>query len=208
MAYRIKIVELDALPPAEEILTERELEVYESFKIEKRRKEWLGGRYALKQLATRFFTFDMQNMEVRNNPGGKPVLMVPGGTKLPVSITHCGGYAAAVIGLTGDNIGVDLEIIEKRAKGWADMCFMKEELSSKADFFSTELWAKKEAVLKFLGVGLSINMKDIRFISGRLSLYGKALDIWAQTGSPNIEVDVMDLDGGYKLAVASEAPMI
>jgi len=208
MAYRIKVVELDAVPPAGEILTARELKTYEDLMVEKRRRDWLGGRYALKQLAMNFFTFDMQSMEVRNAPSGKPLLLVPGGTHLPVSITHSGLYAAAAIALTGDNVGIDMEIIEKRGKEWAEMCFAKEEISSKADFFLTELWAKKEAVLKFLGLGLSVSMKDIRFVAGRLTLHGKALDVWAQMGSPNIEVNVTDLDGGYKLAVACEAPLI
>ncbi|MDR1123835.1 MAG: 4'-phosphopantetheinyl transferase superfamily protein [Elusimicrobiota bacterium] len=208
MAYRIKVVELDRLPPAPQILTARETKTYEEFKVEKRRREWLGGRYALKQLAMDFFTFDMLHMEVRSTPSGKPVLMVQGGTHLPVSITHSGDYAAAAIGLTGDNIGIDIELIENRGKEWARMCFHKDEISSSAAFFLTELWAKKEAVLKFLGTGLSLDMKDVRFIGGRLMLYGKALDVWAQTGSPNIQVDASDLDGGYKLAVAAEAPHI
>jgi 4'-phosphopantetheinyl transferase len=208
MAYRIKIVELDRLPPAQEVLTPREMKTYGEFKVEKRRREWLGGRYALKRLAMNFFTFDMQHIEIRSTPSGKPVLMVPGGTHLPVSITHSGDYAAAAIGLTGDNIGIDIELIENRGKEWARLCFHKDEISSGAAFFLTELWAKKEAVLKFLGTGLSLNMKEIRFSGGRLMLYGKALDIWAQTGSPNIQVDVSDIDGGYKLAVAAEAPQI
>ena len=74
--------------------------------------------------------------------------------------------------------------------------------------FLTELWAKKEAVLKFLGVGLSYDTKDIRFINGKLQFYGKALDLWAKLGSPNVQVDVKDLDGGYKLAIAWEAPLL
>ena len=208
MTYRTKVIELKNLPSAQEILTARELKTYEDFKVEKRRTEWLGGRYALKQLAMDFFTFNMQQMEVHNTASGKPVLLVPGSTHLPVSITHSGDYAAAAIALTGDNIGIDMEIIEKRGKEWAKMCFHEDEISSQVPFFLTELWAKKEAVSKFLGVGLSIDMKEIRFIGGRLTLYGKALDIWAQLGSPNMTVDVTDIEGAYKLAVASEAPLI
>lgn len=208
MSYRLKVVELSNLPLADAVLTERELRVYSSFKVEKRRREWLGGRYALKQLACNFFTFDMQNMEVKNLPTGKPVLLVPGGTHLPVSITHSGDYAAAALGVTGENIGLDMELIEPRSRSWAEQSFHKDEISSNAAFFLTELWAKKEAVLKFLGVGLSIDMMDIRFVNGRLQLYGRALDIWAKVGSPKIQTDVKDLDGGYKLVIASEAPLL
>lgn len=208
MAYKLKVVELKHLPLAGDFLTDREMQEYSAFKIEKRRREWLGGRYALKMIATTLFTFDVKNMEVKNLPSGKPALLVPGGTHLPVSITHSGDYAAAAISVTGDNIGIDMEVIEPRSRSWAEQCFHNDEISSNAAFFLTELWAKKEAVLKFLGVGLSIDMQDVRFINGRLALYGKALDIWAKQGSPNIQTEVQDLDGGYKLVVASEAPFL
>jgi phosphopantetheinyl transferase len=208
MTYRLKVVEIKDIPPADKLLTKRELKIYEEFKTDKRRDEWLAGRYALKSLATNFFTFDIQQMEVRNSPSGKPVLLVPGGTSLPASLSHRGDYAAAVIALTGEAIGVDIEIIEPRDKSWAEQSFHKDEISSNSHIFQTELWAKKEAVLKFLGVGLSIDMRDIRFVNGRLGLYGKALDIWAAAGSPKIQIDVNSLDGGYKLVVASEAPVL
>lgn len=207
MAYRLKIVEVKDIPAPETFLNARELKSIDEFRVEKRRQEWLAGRYALKSLATDFFTFEMTKMEIRNHRTGKPMLLVPGGTHLPVSISHSGDYAAAAIALTGENIGLDIEIIEPRSKSWAEQSFHKDEISSNADFYLTELWSKKEAVLKFLGVGLSIEMTDIRFVGGKLNLYGKALDIWAKEGSPNIKVDVKDLDGGYKLSVASEAPL-
>jgi 4'-phosphopantetheinyl transferase len=208
MTYRLKVVDLNYLPAPEIILTEREVKTYNAFPVDKRRREWLGGRYALKLVACDFFTFDMKHMEVKNLPTGKPVLLVPGGTHLPVSITHRGDYAAAAIGLTGESVGIDMELIEQRGKSWVEQYFHKDELSSNAAFFLTELWAKKEAVLKFLGVGLSIDILDVRFVNGKLRLYGKALDIWAKTGSPNIHIDVKDLDGGYKLVIASEAPLL
>jgi 4'-phosphopantetheinyl transferase len=208
MVYRYKIVKLKDVPPAEQLLTKRELKIYKDFNVEKRRLEWLCGRYALKQLAMDFFTFDMLQMEVHNVPSGKPVLLVPGGTHLPVSITHSGDYGAAAIALTGDNIGIDIEIVEERGNEWANMCFHGDEISSRDSLFLTELWAKKEAVLKFLGTGLSLDMQNVRFADGQLSLYGNALDVWAQIGSPKIEINTLDLDGGYKLAVASQSPWL
>ncbi len=206
MAYRLNIVEISKVPPAEDFLTKRELETYKTFKIEKRKKEWLGGRYALKTLACDFFNFDIKYMEVNNLPSGQPVLLVPGGTKLPVSITHSGPYAAAAIALTGQAIGIDIEVIEQRSSAWVKQCFDKKEISSKSAPFLTELWAKKEAVLKFLGVGLKLSCTDINFVFGKLELQGKALDLWARQGSPNITLTVQDLPGSYKLAIASEEP--
>ena len=206
MTYRLKIVELDKVPPAEEFLTKRELEVYKAFKIDKRKREWLGGRYALKTLACDFFNFDIKYMEVKNLASGKPVLIVPGGTKLPISITHSGAYAAAAIALTGQSIGLDIEAVEQRTPAWAQQCFDKREISSNSAPFLTQLWAEKEAILKFLGVGLKISCTDVNIIFGQVEFHGKALDIWAKQGSPNIALKVQDLDGSYKLAIAAEEP--
>lgn len=206
MAYRLNIVEISKVPPAEDFLTKRELETYKAFKIEKRKKEWLGGRYALKKLACELFNFDIKYMEVNNLPSGQPILLVPGGTKLPVSITHSGPYAAAAIALTGQAIGIDIEAIEQRSAAWVKQCFDKREISSKSAPFLTELWAKKEAVLKFLGLGLKLSCTDINFVFGKLEFKGKALDIWAREGSPNITLTVQDLEGSYKLALATEEP--
>lgn len=206
MAYRLNIVELNKVPPAEDFLTKRELETYNTFKIDKRKQEWLGGRYALKKLACDFFNFDIKHIEVNNLPSGQPVLLVPGGTKLPVSITHSGVYAAAAIALTGQAIGLDIEVIEQRSPAWIEQCFEARELSSKAAPFLTELWAKKEAVLKFLGLGLKLSCRDINFVFGKLEFQGKALDIWARQGSPNITLTTQALQGSYKLAIASEEP--
>ncbi|MBQ4493974.1 MAG: 4'-phosphopantetheinyl transferase superfamily protein [Elusimicrobiaceae bacterium] len=206
MAYRLNIVELNKVPLAEDFLTKRELGIYKTFKIDKRKKEWLGGRYALKKLACDFFNFDIKHMEVNNLPSGQPVLLVPGGTKLPVSITHSGAYAAAAIALTGQAIGLDIEVIEQRSPAWIKQCFEESEISSKSAPFLTELWAKKEAVLKFLGVGLKLSCTDINFVFGKLEFKGKALDMWARQGSPNITLQVQNLQGSYKLAIASEEP--
>ena len=208
MSYKLKIVDLDKVPPAEEFLSARELKTYEDFKVEKRRREWLGGRYALKKLASGFFIFDIKQLEVFNRASGQPVLGVPGGCGLPVSITHSGDFAAAAIATAGMGIGVDMEVIEQRGAAWMRQSFGDDELSSAAPVFLTELWAKKEAVLKFMGVGLSLDTRDIRFINGHLQFYGKALDLWARLGSPKIQIDIRDLDGGYKLAIASEAPLL
>ncbi len=208
MSYKLKIVELDKLPPAEDFLSPRELKTYNGFKVEKRRREWLGGRYALKKLASGFFIFDIKRIEVANRASGQPMLGVPGGSSMPVSITHCGDFAAAAIATAGMGIGVDMEVIEPRGTAWMKQSFGEEELSSTAAVFLTELWAKKEAVLKFMGVGLSLDTRDIRFINGHLQFYGRALDLWARLGSPKIQIDIKDLDGGYKLAIASEAPLL
>ena len=62
MSYKLKIVDLNNIPAPEEFLSARELKTYNDFKVEKRKKEWLGGRYALKKLASGFFIFDIKTL--------------------------------------------------------------------------------------------------------------------------------------------------
>lgn len=202
MNYRYIIVKTDDAPKAEDFLTPYELKQYQQFTVEKRAKEWLAGRYAAKKLATDFFTFPMTRMQVKNAKNGMPVLQVEGGNHLTISITHSGDYAAAAIALADDLIGVDVEKVEDRAEGWAKEYFTEKELAVNTPAFLTELWAKKEAILKLLQIGLTIPAKDIEITGGEIHFYNKALDIWALKGSPKIAFETKNLDGGYKFVLA------
>lgn len=201
MNYRYLVVETKDTPKAEDFLTPFEIKQFEKFEVSKRAQEWLAGRYAVKKLASEFFTFPMTKMQVKNAQSGAPVLQVEGGNQLTVSISHRGDYAAAAISLTGDLIGIDLEEIEPRPKGWADEYFFKEEVAANTPVYLTELWAKKEAVLKLLQIGLTVPTKEIKIVNGNIQFFGKTLDIWALRGSPKIAFETQTL-GAYKLVIA------
>lgn len=202
MNYRYVIVNTIEAPKAEDFLTSYEMKQYKQFTVEKRAKEWLAGRYAVKKLAGDFFTFPMTSMQVKNARNGAPILQVEGGTHLAISITHSGDYAAAAISLTDNLIGVDVEKVEDRPESWAQEYFTENELIVNTPAFLTELWAKKEAILKLLQIGLTIPTKDIEITGGKINFYNKALDIWALKGSPKIAFEIKNLDGGYKFVLA------
>ena len=202
MNYRYLVVNTNDAPKPEDFLTSYELSQYQSFKVEKRAAEWLAGRYAAKKLATDFFTHTMQKMQVKNARNGMPVLQVEGGNHLTISITHSGAYAAAAIALADNFIGVDIEKVEERPEGWAKEYFTEKELTVNTPAFLTELWAKKEAILKLLQIGLTVPAKDIEITGGEVHFYNKALDVWALRGSPKIAFETKNLDGGYKFVVA------
>lgn len=50
MSCQLKVVDLNCLPPAEEILGAKESAFFKTLRFPKRRTEWLGGRLALKDL--------------------------------------------------------------------------------------------------------------------------------------------------------------
>ncbi len=205
MNYRYIITKTTEVPDAETFLTGMEFSQYKHFAVEKRAQEWLAGRYAVKQLASEFFNLPFKKMQVKNAKNGMPVLQADGGNHLTISISHRGDYAVAAISLTGDLIGIDVEKIEPRPQRWVEQYFNKEELIANDDGYLTELWAKKEAVLKLLGVGLTIPTTQIKIINNEVQFFGKALDIWAFKGSPKISFETKTLDDAYKFVLAYPA---
>ena len=205
MNYRYLIVKTQDVPNAEEFLTTLELKQYKHFAVAKRAAEWLAGRYAVKTLASEFFNLPLKKLQVKNAKSGAPILQAVGGNHLTISITHSGDYAAAAISLTSDLIGVDVEKIESRPKNWAEQYFAKEELIAADDAYLTELWAKKEAVLKLLGLGLTIPTTQIKILDNEVKFFGKALDVWALKGSPKIAFEMKTLDNAYKFVLAYPA---
>ena len=202
MNYRYLIIKTNDVPNAEEFLTGLEFKQYNHFAVEKRASEWLAGRYAVKKLASEFFNLPLKKMQIKNAKNGAPVLQADGGNHLTISITHRGDYAAAAISLTGDLIGVDVEKIEKRPQSWTEEYFSKEELIASDDAYLTELWAKKEAVLKLLGLGLTVPTTQIKILNNEVHFFGKALDVWVFKGSPKISFEMKTLDNAYKFVLA------
>lgn len=202
MNYRYLIVKTTEVPDAESFLTGLEFKQYKHFAVEKRAVEWLAGRYAVKKLASEFFNLPLKKMQVKNSKNGTPILQADGGNHLTISISHRGDYATAAISLTGDLIGVDIEKIESRPEGWTEQYFAKEELIANDDAYFTELWAKKEAVLKLLSLGLTVPTTQIKIIGNEVQFFGKVLDIWAFKGSPKIGFEMKTLDNAYKFVLA------
>ena len=202
MNYRYLVIKTKEVPNAEEFLTGFEMQQYQHFAVEKRAEEWLAGRYATKKLATEFFNLPLKKLQVKNAKNGIPVLQAEGGNHLTISISHRGDYAAAAISLTGDLIGIDVEKIEPRPQGWAEQYFTKDELIADDDAYLTEMWAKKEAVLKLLGLGLTVPTTQIKILNNEVQFFGKALDVWALRGSPKISFEMKTLDNAYKFVVA------
>ncbi|MCL2887931.1 MAG: 4'-phosphopantetheinyl transferase superfamily protein [Elusimicrobia bacterium] len=173
--YKFLTVAYSEMPAVESFFTDGERTYFDTLKIEKRRRDYALGRYALKKLiAENFVKTSLKNIEVLKSADGYPNLSINGApSKIYVSISHSNGYGAACASET-NKVGIDIELIEERSKAWAEMCFTKTEiaLGSSAEYL-TELWAKKEAVLKVLNVGLTAAMHQIEFDGNKINFYGK-----------------------------------
>ena len=203
MTLQIEVIDLTKLPSEQEVLTQAEQAYYQTLRVPKRRTEWLGGRFALKKLVATVEKVDLTHVEILPSPEGKP-LVITNGEKWSgaFSITHSHGFAVAAISQTVAYLGIDLEKIEHRIEAWKTGFFHPDELTGAGDEFLTALWTQKEAVVKLLGTGLSINSFDVRCVNGSVQFYGPALEIYERLGSPKISLETSALFPGFMFTVA------
>ncbi|MBO7238255.1 MAG: 4'-phosphopantetheinyl transferase superfamily protein [Elusimicrobiaceae bacterium] len=205
MSAKIELVDLTNLPSGETFLSEREQAFFQTLQLSKRRKEWLGGRFALKTLVHAETGAPATEIEVLpQKNSGKPLLYVRGKiSTLPFSITHSNGYAAAAITTDAWYIGIDLEKVTHRMDSWKKDFFHPSELVAQDDAFLTSLWTQKEAVAKLLGTGLTIGSFDVRCVEGEVQFFNRALEIYKQLGSPDITLQTPSLIDEFEFSVAT-----
>ena len=204
MDYQLEVIDLTNLPPANAVLCEKELDFYNRLKIQKRKTEWLGGRLALKKLLATYTGRPLTDFSILVPVGvGKPVITAEGGeVHIPFSLTHSNGFAVAAIAPDKKYIGIDLEKIASRIRVWKTDFFHPAELSQEDDTFLTALWTQKEAVVKLLGSGLTINTFDVRLVGGIPQFFNRALEIYQSLGSPQITLNTSSLISGFCFSVA------
>ncbi|MBQ3667130.1 MAG: 4'-phosphopantetheinyl transferase superfamily protein [Elusimicrobiaceae bacterium] len=204
MAYQLEVVDLQTLPPATSVLSERENAFFQTLKLPKRKTEWLGGRLALKRVVSAHVRLPIQAIEILPHAeNGKPQLLIGGErSMLPFSITHSNGYAVAAIAPQAQYIGIDLEKIAPRINAWKTDFFHPTELTGEGDEFLTTLWTQKEAIVKLLGTGLAINSFEVRCVNGTPQFFGRALQIYQSLGSPAITLESPSLLEGFSFTVA------
>lgn len=203
MSCQLKVVDLNCLPPAEEILGAKESAFFKTLRFPKRRTEWLGGRLALKDLVQQATGAAKKEIEILPQTSGKPLLFVGGKpSSLAFSITHSHGFAVAGLAEVGTFLGIDLEKIAHRIDAWAKDFFHPTELTGTDDTFLTALWTQKEALVKVLGTGLSLNSYDVRCVNGRAEFYGPALAAYEKLGCPALEIKTWELVPGFMFTQA------
>jgi 4'-phosphopantetheinyl transferase len=169
------ILSLKDLVP-EEILSIEELARWKAMRFEKRRSEFLLGRYTAKRLLRTLCPpgreVPFQSLEIGNEPEGAPYLKHP---EHPgsLSLSHREGVAAAAY-CPGAHcqVGIDLEYVEPREWSFVEDFFTDAEIhavrntsESKQPLLVTVLWSAKEAVLKAWRKGLRLDTRMVEIIS-------------------------------------------
>ncbi|MEW6094399.1 MAG: 4'-phosphopantetheinyl transferase superfamily protein [Chloroflexota bacterium] len=186
-----------SLSEAGAFLSPGEQQKLSRMRFPKRRDEWLLGRWTAKTLICSLpghQAFSPTEIEIVNTPEGAPQVCFPDGRISPfcLSISHSGLLAfCALTRVPGLKIGVDLEKIEPRSKGFVEDYFTTAEKQLVDSFplgeqqaVVTLIWSLKEAMLKALGVGLHRDTRQVEV----LAIWDEIPGVWqaAAIGEPGI----------------------
>ena len=189
------------LPDDPSWLSDSELSVATGLSWEKRRGDWLLGRWTMKRAIVTLgdlsggVPIEPLELEIPAAPDGAPEprrdgLRIPEST----SLTHRAGRAVCVLGRPGVELGCDLELLEPRSRSFASDFLTAEEARQceeasgmDAVLLPNLLWSARESVLKALRLGLTVDTRRVRVHLG--SRHDE--DAWAP-----FEAEFRDAAGG------------
>ena len=165
-----------------EWLSEDEYQQFQGFRFEKRQKDWLLGRWTAKRLIQSIYSDEKDlistQISIKNETSGAPFALMNGQRmNTSLSISHRGNLAVAALGFNpAYSIGIDLEEIESKSKGFVEDYFTSQEAetilalpSEHQSLIASLFWSGREAILKALRTGLRIDTREIAFQCPSLS---------------------------------------
>jgi phosphopantetheinyl transferase len=170
------VQQFDSIPEDLDWLSLAEQNRYHQFRFPKRQNEWLLGRWAaknlLRNLLTGSDTFQFRDLSIQNEDSGAPFAMwndqrLEGS----LSISHRGEQAVSAFCYDPDiSIGIDLEEMEAKSRGFVEDYFTKPEAGmvfalsiEKQALAASLLWSGREAIVKALQIGLRIDTRQMAF---------------------------------------------
>lgn len=141
--------------------------------VEKRRNEWLLGRFAAKQAVQALLENAVpplrpNDIEIVPDPHGRPTVMLHrSAPPLPsISIAHSHGVAIALaVRRSRARVGIDIEKVSARSLDFETIAFSCDEREllkgmppEQGREWALRMWCAKEAVGKALGKGLSAGL--------------------------------------------------
>ncbi|MBP7960537.1 MAG: 4'-phosphopantetheinyl transferase superfamily protein [Caldilineaceae bacterium] len=174
---------LRAAPPPG-LLSETELARCAELRFEKRRRDWLLGRWTAKHLVQSVVEREtgerwaLADLSIVAAADGAPEVEMHNDRHSPFAIRHSLSIShsrdtslCAVIDADVGAVGADLEWIEHREPGFVAQFFTPDEMAQIAgcepdfrDTLITAIWSGKEAVLKALRMGLRADTRSVTVV--------------------------------------------
>ena len=201
-------VDSEAYESFRELLTADEIERASKFRFERHRMQYVVGRSLLRILLAAYLKVEPRTIRFKYTPKGKPELAPDGIGNVQFNLAHSGHMI--LMGFTsGRRIGVDVEQIrgDLEVDEIAERFFSPLERRYLASLPATQrrreffrFWARKEALLKATGVGLSASLDSFSVL---FPGHEHSLRLQAE-GEQKWLIQDIDLQPGYAAAVATE----
>lgn len=163
---RTLVQTFDDLPRHFGWLSGEEMARCSTLKNAKRRGDWLLGRWTAKRLVADVIgTHSLSDIVVLSAPDGAPEVFVGGEREFSLSISHSDGHAFCALAEEG-LLGADVEQIVPRLDCFVSDYFTPAEQSlvrnsPQSEVAITAIWSGKEAALKALRLGLSVDTRAV-----------------------------------------------
>jgi len=162
---------------ASDYLSRAELQQLDRFAVERRRRDWLLGRFTAKSLvrdhlrAAHGQVVPLFEVSIMGGADGAPWARVEGPgsrRRLSLSISHRAGWSlCAICPRPAVPLGADVEQVEPRSPRFVRDYFTEHEhrqvraSGAARDETVTTLWSAKEACLKALHLGLTVDTRRV-----------------------------------------------
>lgn len=199
---RLKLawVRKEDLPAGIDWLSLAERAALARLKIDKRRREWLMGRWAGRLAALAALGEQAAPLHILPDEDGRPRVTFIGdeaekAAHAPsLSLSHAAGVAFAVADPKGRPTGCDVEAIEVRSDAFVSDYFLPEERAAVRaaapelrPVVANLIWSAKESALKVMGVGLRADTRSVCVeMAGPLTPRGRWSPLVVQGGEGRI----------------------
>ncbi len=210
------------LPAGLEWLTAAERAHLDGFRFDKRRRDWLLGRWTAKQA--------VMTVAALSNPSRVEVATANDGAPLPrlddrpfgavMSLSHSNDRAFCAVAFGRTELGCDIELVESRGRAFVETYFTDAESRQiidadqhDRDLLTTTIWSAKESVLKALRIGLGADTRSVEIIPDeRFAKHGNQQSATWQAGRAAVR-NAGEFgcwwrrDGDFVLSIAARAPL-
>lgn len=156
-------------------LTSGERERLDGFRFEKRRRDWLSGRWTAKLALLEISGMpreEIARFEIASADDGAPLPKLDGGNcDVRLSLSHSDGRAFCAVSKATTLLGCDIELVESRSDGFVETYFTDAEReriecagTGIRDLLVTMIWSAKESTLKALRTGLRADTRSVEVV--------------------------------------------